>query len=100
MRKVKAICVYKDNKIYNLTALGKHYFVTLVRYDLDDTKETPCSHESFEEMYLDVLRVLKANNLTLDHYTEFEREWYDISFINLDDPTKVSRFSVGGVKNA
>lgn len=94
MKKVKAICIYKDNKVYNLTALLKDTSVPLIIYDLEDTRITPCPHDTFEDMYRDVLGVLKCNDMYCGHYTEFNRKWYDIVFINLDDPTKVNRYSI------
>ena len=38
MRKVKAICVYKDNKVYDFTAQLKDANVTLIHYDLGTLK--------------------------------------------------------------
>lgn len=100
MRKVKAICIHKDLKVYNLTALLPDTSVTLLQYDLEDTRLTPCQHDTFEELFKDMLGVLKSNNMRCGHYKEFERVWYDISFIDLNDPTVVSKHSVsiGGVK--
>lgn len=94
MRKVKAICVYKDNKVYNLTAQLKDTNVTLIHYDLEDTKITPYHHKSFEDLYVDVLQVLKNNNMYCGHHTEFNRKWYDISFIDLDNATEIHRYSI------
>lgn len=94
MRKVKAICIYKDNRIYNLTALLGHSSVTLLQYDLEDTKTTPCSHDNFEDLYRDVLLLLRYNDMYCSHYREFNRDWYDIAFININNPTKVCKYSV------
>lgn len=94
MRKVRAICVYKDNRIYNLTALHKDTDVALIHYDLEDTKITPCPHDSFEEMYKDVLEVLKSNNMYCGYYTDFNKRCYNISFIDLNNPTEVNRYYV------
>lgn len=94
MRKVKAICVYKDNKVYNLTAQLKDTNITLIHYDLEDTKITPFHHTTFEDLYRSVLGVLKNNDMYVGHYEEFNRKWYDISFIDLNNPTVVSRYSI------
>ena len=92
MRKVKAICIYKDNKVYNLTALLKDTEVTLIHYDQED--ERPYQYSTFRDLYMGVLSVLKSNNMYCGHYTEFNREWYDISFIDLDNPTEISKYSI------
>lgn len=95
MKKVKAICIYKDNQVYNLTALFEDTTVTLLQYDLEDSRLTPPHHDTFEELVKDMLGVLKANNMRCGHYKEFNRVWYDIAFIDLNDPTVVSKHSVG-----
>lgn len=92
MRKVKAICIYRDNKVYNLTALLKDTEVTLIHYDQED--EIPYQYDTFRDLYMSVLGVLKGNNMYCGHYTEFNREWYDISFIDLDNPTEISKYSI------
>lgn len=94
MRKVKALCVYKDNRVYNLTAMLKDSNVTLIHYDLGDDHITPYHHETFDGLYRDVLGVLKSNDMYCGHYKDFNRVWYDISFIDLNDPTVVSKYSV------
>ena len=45
-----------------------------------------------------MLEVLKSNSMYCGKYTAFERDIYDIAFIDLDNPTEVNRYSVGGVK--
>lgn len=94
MKRVKAICIYKDNKIYNLTALSMNSNIPLIRYDLEDTKVTPCHHNSFNEMYEDVLSVLKSNDMRCGYYEEFNKKWYDISFIDLDNPTVINKYGI------
>ena len=96
MKTVKAICIYKDNRVYNFTAQLKDSNVTLIHYDLEDTKITPCYHDTFEDLYKDLLGVLKSNDMRCNYYEEFNKKWYDISFINLDNPTEVSRHGIGG----
>lgn len=98
MRKVSAICIYKDNRVYNLTVHSKYSLTTLIQYHPEDTTLTPYQHTSFEELYKSVLEVLKSNSMYCGKYTAFERDIYDIAFIDLDNPTEVNRYSVGGVK--
>lgn len=94
MRKVKCICIYKDNKIYNLTAQLKDTNVTLLHYVLGDERIIPIPHETFWDMYRSVLKVLKHNDLYCGYYEEFNKKWYDISFIDLDSPTDIRKFGI------
>lgn len=94
MKRVKAICVYKDNKVYNFTALSKDTNITLIHYDLENTKITPCHHDTFEDLYKDLLGVLKSNDMRCGYYEEFNKKWYDISFIDLNNPTVISKYSI------
>ena len=98
MRKVTAICIYRDNRVYNLTVHSKYSITTLIQHHPEDTTLTPRHHDTFEEMYTYVLEVLKSNNMYCGKHTDFERDFYDIAFINLDNPTEVNSYSVGGVK--
>lgn len=91
MRKVKAICIYRDNEVYNFTALTKDSEVTLIRYSLGDR---PYHYPTFNDLYEDMLKVLKSNNMYCGYTVAFERKWYDISFIDLNNPTEIERFSL------
>lgn len=91
MTQVSAICIYKDNRVFNLSALFNKTTVPLIHHTLEDT---PPRHNTFGELYEYVLEVLESNNMCCDHYTEFNAEWYDISFIDIDNPTVVSKHCI------
>jgi hypothetical protein len=89
MKTVSAICIYKDNKIYNLTVNHNGNNTTLIHYDIENDK--PYIHKNFKELHDDVLSVLKSNNFRCNKINEFEAELYDISFIDLNLPTTISK---------
>ena len=92
MKKVKAICIYKDNKVYNFTALYKDAEIPLIRYEL--TGVSPYEYNTFEDLYKDMLSVLKSNDMYCGYSVAFERKWYNISFIDLNNPVEIARFSL------
>lgn len=91
MKKVKAICIYRDNKVYNFTALYKDTEIPLIRYSLGDS---PYEYNTFDDLYKDMLSVLKSNDMYCGHIVAFERKWYNISFIDLNNPVEIERFSL------
>ena len=91
MRKVSATVIYKDNTIYNLTVNNKGDLIPLIRYNEGSAKDT-CYKRTFPEMYKLVLTILKNNNFYCGYYEQFGRRWYDIQFINLDNPVNIEKF--------
>ena len=89
MKQVVATCIYQDNAIYNLCVQYKERTVTLVSYDED--KPDPYHYKYFEDMYKDVLSILKQNGYYTKSFSAFDREFYNINFVNLDCPMKISR---------
>jgi hypothetical protein len=92
MKKVTAICIYRDNKIYNLTACHNGNHIVLVDYKLFD-KYQPYKHIDFNFLYADVLTILKTNGFYCGKVHDFGVDWYDIVFINLDEPTTTNKLS-------
>lgn len=39
-----------------------------------------------------ILKILKNNNFYCGYYEQFGRRWYDIQFINLENPTIIEKF--------
>ena len=96
MIKVNAICIYKDNMIYNLTVQHKHSNITLIRYDVqeDIIYPQPYKHKTFNDMYETILSILKVNNMCCGFIEQFGKKWYDIAFINIDIPYMVDRYGI------
>lgn len=91
MKKVTATVIYKDNSLYNLTVIHKNAIIPLVRYSLEnDTK--PYKYTCFNDLYKSVLNILKNNNFYCGFYNQFGRRWYDIQFINLENPVVIEKF--------
>lgn len=91
MKKVTATVIYKDNMLYNLTVVHKNAIIPLVRYSLEkDTK--PYKYTCFNDLYKSVLNILKNNNFYCGFYNQFGRRWYDIQFINLENPVVIEKF--------
>ena len=93
MIKVSVTVIYKDNWIYNLTVNHKGRLVTLIAYDETDVNH-PYVNRNFQTMYKSVLNILKNNNFYCDYYEEFGKRWYDIQFINLENPVEVNKFGI------
>lgn len=84
MRKVSATVIYKDNTLYNLTVNHKGVLIPLVAYE----------KRTFQTMYKSVLNILKNNNFYCGYYEQFGRRWYDIQFINLENPVNIEKFGM------
>lgn len=93
MKKVSATVIYKDNLIYNLTVNHKGNLITLVAYDETSVKH-PYEKRTFKTMYKSILNILKNNNFYCGYYEEFGKWWYDIQFINLENPVEVNKFGI------
>lgn len=92
MRKVTATVIYKNNEIYNLTV---NYCGVLVCLALHDETSAKCSNEkrTFQSLYKKVLKILKNNNYC-NYSEEFGLRWYDIQFINLENPVEIEKFAI------
>ena len=91
--KALATVIYKDNTIYNLTVNHKGVLITLVAYDEINVKH-PYEKRTFQTMYKSVLNILKNNNFYCDYYEQLGLRWYDIQFINLDNPVNIEKFGM------
>jgi hypothetical protein len=80
MKKVTATIIYRNNTIYNLTVNHRGVITPLV------TSQNPVAATSFADMYERALRTIKNNNFYCGYFEAFGGRWYDIQFINLDEP--------------
>lgn len=93
MKQVVATCIYKDNMIFQLVVQYKERSVTLVSYD-EESRLKPYRYEYFDNMYKDVLSILRQNGYYTKSFSAFNRVFYNINFIDLDRPTKISRYGL------
>lgn len=91
MKKAIATVIYKNNMIYNLTVNHKNAIIPLVRYDFNDSAK-PYKYICFNDLYKSVLNILKNNNFYCGYYDQFGRRWYNILFINLENPNVIEKF--------
>ena len=89
MRKVTATAIYKGNKLYGLSVLHRNSLIPIVRYDL--TGAQPFEYNNFQALYTAVLNLLKSNGFYVDSYKEFGCRWYNIQFLNLENPVKLEK---------
>ena len=92
MQRVSATVIYKDGMIYNLTVNHKGTQIPLIRYDLRGVK--PYKHPDFDSMYVTVLQFIKMSNFYCSHVKQFGAKWYDIMWIDLDNPTMINKYGL------
>ena len=90
MKKVTATVIHKGGRIYNLTVNHKGSHIPLIQYDLDGVK--PYKNTDFDSMYNTVLQVLKQNRFYVSKDRMFGADWYDIMWIDLDNPTRTNKY--------
>ena len=92
MRKVTATVIYKNNEICNLTV---NFCGVLVCLALHETVEKASNEKrTFQSLYKTVLKILKNNNYYCNYQEEFGVRWYDIQFINLENPVEIEKFGI------
>lgn len=87
MRKCTATVIHKGNKLCSVYANRKGSIIPLLT---DAMRE----YENFQELYRTVLLMLKANNLYCSYYDAFNAKWYDIQFIDLENPTYIENYGL------
>lgn len=92
MKKVSVTCVYKNNTIYNLTVNHKGDLTSLLIHKHLGPEQSP--HPTFRDMYKYILAFLKANNMYCGYQEAFGSRWYDIQFINVDDPCIIDKYGL------
>lgn len=93
MKKVKAIVLFDSstNQIYNLTVLTNNENIPLIRYSPNDVVQ-PYKYPVFRDMYTSILNILKENNFYVNKWISFECTFYDIDFIDVNDPYRIVRY--------
>ena len=97
MKKCTCTVIYRyiENRyeLINITVKHKHENILLYGY-----QDFRYRHVYFNKMYESVLEILKNNNFYVHNWKMFESTWYDIDFIDIDNP-EINRYSYGGVTN-
>lgn len=78
----------KEYKVYSLCVNTQDSLIKLV-----PTSE-PKTYGSLNGMYEAVIRILNANHYTVHKWNEFGTTFYNIQFIDLDNPTQVNRYGI------
>ncbi len=92
MKKVTAICLHKGyQKIVNFSAVKSNGdLVELIRDNPDNLVH---KYTHFQEMYMDLLSILKQNDFYVAHWKDFGADFYSINFIDVDKPYKPEIFA-------
>lgn len=92
MRKATATVIYNRNtmQIYNITVNHKSDFITLLSYDLN-VPPSPYCYNTFNALYDAVLKILKNNNFYTAVCKQFDADYYDIAFIDINNPVYIAK---------
>ena len=96
------------NNLHVIVSYHKYYFDTeddetfyelekIIVLHNDNQIELPVTDSKFayfKTVQKYVLDTLKANNIKLDYYIEFNAKWYNIYYVNTDLPFKLKKYSV------
>lgn len=91
MRKVTAICLHENyHKIKNFTVvLSNGDTVPLIHYkDLS----LAYNYNDFQDLYHDLLSILKQNNFYVAKCKQFGASFYSINFIDITKPNMPKKF--------
>lgn len=86
MREVTATVVYKGGTVYHLTVHCKADMVNLTMAHRE--------YNSFQDMYQAVVDTLINNGFYAAHWVQFGFRWYNILFVNLDNPEKTGIYPI------
>ena len=87
MKKCTATVIYKGNKLYSVYVNRKGLVIPLLTNAMKE-------YENFQALYKSILLMLKANNLYCSYNVAFNAKWYDIQFIDLENPTLIENYSL------
>ena len=83
MKTVSAIVLYRGNKITRLTVNHRGNQIPMI-YPASSLQLSECT--CFNDMYKQVLGLLKANKMSARYEMLAEAKWYDIAWIDLNNP--------------
>ena len=93
MKKASATVIYDSvsNQIYNLTINHNGEYINLIHYDLNKSPQ-PYKYETFQGLYETILNFARNNGYYYGRYQAFGSTWYDIQWIDLNNPTIISKY--------
>lgn len=88
MKKASAIVIYskKENRIINLSFKYNQSLIDLTRCVTGD------KFNSFNAIYQRILTIAKMNNTYFASYNEFGAKWYDIQWIDINNPFRIDKY--------
>lgn len=94
MRKVNAIAVLdrENNICYSLAfRLCNGTTIQMRPYA---TRGNAFGYKDFDQLYELILRLAKNNDFRIEKFHDFEQDWYDIQFIDINNPAQsISRYA-------
>lgn len=89
-KRVTGMCIYHGTKLYKfvvaVTSVGDAAGIEL--YNNRDGED----FGTFNELYSRLLKLLKSNNFYAKSFSAFNRVFYDIYFIDYENPTLVDKY--------
>ena len=95
--KLNAEKMYTEYMLWRLDVICKKGTTfSLVKYDAKfPSSPKPYIYKDFNSMYVSALNILHENGFSVSHVHDFGSDWYDIWFINRNDPNlELRRFSI------
>lgn len=86
MQEVTATVVYKGSTVYHLTVHCKA--------DMIDLTMARSEYGCFQDMYQAVVDTLINNGFYAANWVKFGIRWYNILFVNLDNPEKIGIYPI------
>ena len=85
-------CVYRMHYL----AVRRSDCTLDVLIDYRHEKGRPYAHESIENMVKDALTELYIHRYSVRHWVDFGKLYYDIIFVDIDNPLRVEHFAMRG----
>lgn len=91
-KRVTGMCIYHGTKLYKfvvaVTSVGEVSDMGIELYNNRDGED----FDTFNELYSRLLKLLKNNNFYAKSFSAFNRVFYDIYFIDYENPTLVDNY--------
>ena len=90
MRMVTAIALYKKStkQLFNLSVVTTNGITSLIRYNPNEPIE-PYKYNDLNDMYRDILSIIKQNNYYVRQFKDFRANWFNIQWIDIENPIEV-----------